>query len=352
MRSLTSPTSDWTGMYPDELGMELLRQNLAATGATVDHLKKEVGVTFGQPRLIGATGSFLEHFDIQDSFIDVHVFVDTSSVTDIPIPSFTLGQGVFLTFLNTEWVTAAAAGVLSGVPPSDGWRRRADWYADRRTLLWLGRVAAGPVIEGDEHWRELRVRLREAYPTWAARWWRSECLRRLTAARMFAALRPAAAVQRYCDAGLAALEHTMALAGESTVWPQWLGAKVERSGTAAHRLALQRFLALPVDPAATRSYFQAAEDLIASLCQDGPPARDPHLALFLQPDVSVWRFRQRAIVQRHGMTGVEVDDASITTGWRPDKEIWSGRSSELDGAMVNGVLENLFWVAVSEECAT
>ncbi len=337
-------------MYPDDGSQTLLSQCLASTGASVEDLRNEVGTTFGVPRLVGATGSFLEGFDPHDSVIDVHVFVDNGTVTDIPIPSFTLGQTVFICYLSTSWVTDAAAKVLAGALPRGGWTRRDDWYADRRALLWLGRVAAGPVIFGERVWKDLRRDLRGAYPAYAALWWRAECLRRLTAARILVESRPLVAAQRYCDAGLAALESLMAEAGEATIWPHWLGAKVRRSGTDSHEQALRRLLQTPGEPSAVTAYQHDSEAIISSLFAHAPLDPNPYLSLSMQPGVSSWQFRDRSLVQRWGMTGVEVD-ASTAAKWQAGDVVWAGRRSDLDGELEACLLENMFWAAVSEERA-
>jgi hypothetical protein len=316
----------------------------------VEDLGNDVGTNFGVPRLVGATGSFLEGFDHRDSVIDVHVFVDDGTVTDVPIPSFTLGQTVFCCYLSTGWVEEAVSTVLAGALPRGGWTKRDDWYADRRALFWLGRVAAGPVISGEQVWKDLRQDLRRAYPAYSALWWRAECLRRLTAARILAESRPLVAAQRYCDAGLAALESAMAQAGEATVWPHWLGAKVRRSGSDSHERALRRLLRTPGEPSAAAAYQHDAEEIISSLFAHAPLDPNPHLSLSMQPGVTSWQFRDRSLVQRWGMTGVEVD-ASTAAKWQPGEVVWAGRQSDLAGDVKTCLLENMFWAAVSEECA-
>jgi len=332
---------DRTHMYSDELGAQLLRQNLQANGATVDQLVKEVGTTFGQPRLIGATGSFLERFRHprqrhRRARLRRHGLRDRR-----PDPVLHLGADRVPLLLEHGMGGGGRRKGPSPIhPPADGARRR-DEVGTTSGAHISGSDASRPVpsSRAKKRWRELRARLRESYPAYSARWWRSECVRRLTAARLFRR-GPAdgcrSAVLRRRPGGPGARDGAVR---ESTVWPHWLGSKLERSGTPTQRSALQRLLGLPAEPSGVPSYCREAEHLIMSLFPEAPPPRDPCLTLFLQPGVSAWRFRDRALVQRHGMTGVEVD-ASTAAGWRPDTAVWSGRSSDLDGDLLTAVREN------------
>jgi hypothetical protein len=323
-----------------------LEKFLQRKGRLVAELREQVSDAFGPPLLTVAAGSVVQGFGNEESDLDVMVVVDAPHVTDFPINSHVLGLPVEVNYLDAGWARAAGEVVRAGyLPPARG-SGRAGWKDGYRRLTRVGRLTVGLCLDGGAGWQAWQHEMRDALPAYVVGWWRAECLRHRTAARLLTADRPLLAGQQYCDAGMAALEALAAAAGELYVGPKWIGAKLARSGTAAQREAYRALLDLPVTDVEVAGYAKLAEELIIELA--GPTALpdDPTVVLTLQPDVTVHRVHDRVLVHRHGIHGLELRDTNVV--FPSDGVIWRGLASALDGDRLALAMRGLVWLTAIE----
>jgi hypothetical protein len=333
-------------MIDDQAARAHLEQFLHRVGRSVPELRDQVGDTFGSPLLIVATGSVLQGFGNEESDVDVMVVVDAPRVTDVPINSHVLGLPVEVNYLHADEVLASGEAVEAGHHPPGDAAGRAGWQAGYRRLYYVGRLAVGLCLDGEPRWRDWQLRMRAALPAYAVAWWQAECLRRRSAARLLLDERPLLAAQRYCDAGMAALEAVAARAGELYVGAKWIGAKIARSGTDDQRAAYRLLLDLPIAPAGVADYAKLAEDLIAQLAEEAALPEDPEVVLTLQPGVELHRVHDRRLVHRHGIQGLELRDSDV--GFPADGVVWRGPISTLDGDWRALATRGLVWLAAGK----
>ncbi|MEU3036772.1 hypothetical protein [Streptomyces griseoaurantiacus] len=315
---------------------------LGRRGRTVTDLTDQVADSFGEPLLVVAAGSVQQGFGNEESDVDLLVFVD-AQVTNIPISSHVLGLPVDVNYLSTDWARAADA-LLAGEPWDGELVTRSDWKDSLRRFQRLGRLAVSLPLAGTATWRGWLAGLAEPVTEYAAHWWTRECLRQRTAARLRRDTDPLLAAQRYCDAGLAALEVAAARAGELYVGAKWIEAKLER-GAAPEYLDAYRFLmATPTTAAEAKRYHDAAEELLDSLLH---LPGDPVVQLALMPDVERHEIRGRTLLHRWGMRGLESRSPDFAVP-AANGAVWRGPAGALDGDAALLVGQGLVWLSVAD----
>lgn len=324
-------------MLGDDAMRGHLEAFLARNERTVDELMSEIDPSFGTPLLAVASGSVLHGFGNPSSDVDLHLVVDDSRVTDFPVSSHTLGVTVDVNYVRSGELRRAAEEITgdwrAGVLDRDGWRH------GRRRLTQLNRIALGLALDGKPDWLGWQERLRQDFPAYCVGWHRLEALRQRTAARLLATTAPLVSAQRYCDAGLSALNAVAAEAGEFYVGVKWLGLKLDRLGrddlVAAHTALLDTPIHLDEVP----DYRDRAETLLADLTGDWRQPAHPTVVLSAGPGYDVWSVQGRALAHRWGLRGVELDE--------PVHLPWRGSADRLDESLRDLVEHNLVWLSVA-----
>ncbi len=211
----------------------------------------------------------------------------------------------------------------------------------------IGRLVYSLTLTGDPALFDWQNRLRKAFPEHASRWWRAECLRQLTAARLLAPDRPLLAAQRYCDAGMAALESAAAAVDEAYTGPKWIGAKLRRIGDPALESAFQRLIEIPVTTVDASAYTTVTERIVAELTSTDPLPGDPYVVLTRHEGVRREQALGLVLLHRFGARGVESDDP--TFGVADEKGVlWHGTVSAITDAAHVALTQGLAWLTVRE----
>ncbi|WP_320777270.1 DUF6001 family protein [Streptomyces sp. CRN 30] len=316
---------------------------LARRDRTLTDLTDQVADSFGAPLLTVATGSVQQGFGNDESDVDLLVFVD-AQVTNIPISSHVLGLPVDINYLPVDW--AGSVDDLLASPGYDGELVTfSDWKGSMRRFKRLARLACGLPLEGTEHWRKWLHGLAEPVTDYAISWWSRESLRLRTAARLSRETNPRLAAQRYCDAGLSALEVVAARAGEIYFGAKWIQPKLERSAAERYQDTYRFLLSAPTRAEEARSYHSAVEDLLAELLH--PLPEDPVVQLALMPDVKRVEVRGRTLLHRWGAQGVESRTPDFAVPGA-DGVVWRGPAGSLDeDARLLG-RQGLVWLSVAD----
>ena len=328
-------------MISEQAMREYLNGFLTPHGQHHDDLVKEVDRGFGQPKLVVVAGSVLQGFGNPASDVDLHVIVDDGRVTDFHLSFHDLGFAVDVNYVEQGWIRQAALDTEAPLT------NRAEFTAEQRRVTQLGRFALGLPLAGETEWLDWRAELLTRYAARAARLSRNTALRHLIAARLLAEHDPLLAAQCYCDAGLAVLTTLAAQAGEPYVGTKWLGLKLDRMGATDLLGDYDRYLTLPTTPAQAPDYLAWAEEAIAARTADlGLPA-DPVIGIAPAPGVEIWQVRQRHLVHRFGLAGLELEPEPGELV--ADALTWSGPLSQLSGASRALVRNQLVWLAVLED---
>ncbi|MEV7013777.1 hypothetical protein [Streptosporangium sp. NPDC051022] len=321
-----------------------LGARLAAHGRTLDDLVAEVDTSFGEPVLMSAAGSVVHGFGTPMSDIDVHVVVESSTVTGLPITSFTLGVAVDVNYIRAESIRRAADALRNPEAPKS--RDRAAWRDYRRKLAQLNRLILGHPLRGGEDWLDWQRDRRRPVAEATVRWWRAEAVRYRLACELLRDTRPTAAAERLGRAGVAALDALATARGEVCFGQKWVGAKLERLGDAELLSLYGRFLDLPVNAAEARTYLREAGALFAGLAARLDLPADPEVGLSPAAGLETWRSHgDRALVHRWALRGVEVRTRDVEflgdPGWN-----WTGRSGEMTETHRLLAGEDLLWLSI------
>lgn len=335
-------------MISETMMRSYLSDFLSPHGRQYDELVRDVDRVFGGPRLIVASGSVLQGFGNTTSDVDLHAVVADDRVTDFHLSFHDMGFAVDVNYVEDSWIDAAARDALGDPGCLRRPRTRAEWKEAERRLIQLGRFALGLPLVGDPDWSSWRQRLADSYARYAAWWWAGELLRNRTAAEIFAETAPLPACLRYCDAGLAALNLVAALAGEPYPSTKWLGPKLARSGQEELCRCLGEFLDVPAGVEGSTAYLSRARAALAALTSDLPIPDDPTVGLTPAPGVDVWQVRDRHLVHRFGLRGVELS-SDVTAPAVTAELNWSGRLSELGDVARLLAANGLVWIACWEE---
>ncbi len=313
-----------------------------------EDLTREVGRSFGTPRLVVASGSVLQGFGNRASDVDLHTAVDDDRVTDFHLSFHDMGFSVDVNYVEEQWIRAAADH--SRPEHRSRPRHRAEWKEEERRLTQLGRFALGLPLSGDSEWLAWQQGLLAGFADFAAWWWCGEMLRARTAAELLAATAPLACCLRYCDAGLAALNVLAAHAGEPYPNSKWLGLKLARLGWADLATVYDEFLDLPTAPCDAIGYLDRARARLDELSARLSLPDDPVVALTPAQGVEVWKVQNRHLVHRWGLRGVEL------TPQQPDERVvaeltWSGRLSTMNDSARSLVANGMCWLACWESAA-
>lgn len=320
---------------------------LARKGRRIDELKAQVDHSFGEPRLVVAAGSVLQGFGNEESDLDVIALVDAPQVTDIPIPSHVLGMPVDVNYLDTGWVQAAAAQTMAAFTPDVLGHSQAQWRSAYRRMTKIGRLVYGLVLVGDPALFDWQRELRASFPRYAAAWWRAECLRQRTAARLIRPDRPMLAAHRAYDAGMAALESLVSPLDEAYTGPKWIGAKLRRVGDPALDAAYERLVRLPLTDAEATPYLDDAEQALTTLLESAPLPEDPSIAVSLHDGTERVTALGHVLVHRHASRGVQSGDPAFGVAGE-DGLLFSGPVSALPDSVRVLLTEGLAWVTVRE----
>lgn len=329
----------------DEQRQAHLLSFLARRGRGVDDLTAQVDRSFGEPRLVVATGSVLQGFGNEESDLDVVALVAAPRVTDIPIPSHLLGLPVDVNYLDVDWVRDAAAETVTGFTPAVLGLSPSRWRAAHRRMTKVGRLVYGLALAGDPGLLDVQRELRAAFPGYAAAWWRAECLRQLTAARLLSAGRPLLAAQRGYDAGMAALESAVSSLGEAYTGPKWIGAKLRRVGDPDLLEAYHRLVRVPVSGPDSAAYLAEVGRMVTRLRAVAPLPEDPHVAVAPHEGVERTVAHGRVLLHRHGARGVSSDDPGL--GVVDERGLlFDGPVSAMPDPVRTLLTENLAWLTV------
>lgn len=198
---------------PSDRRTHYLAEFLGKFGLTDVDLRAQIDDTFGDSKLVVATGSVLQGFANATSDIDLFVIVDRE-VQGLPILSFTGGARIDITF-HTVAAVKQHVDRLHSAWPAKGPLPQREFVARKRALDILTRFALSLPIGGTQSWREWRHDLEAPWLRDAVvQWWEVDAIRKWEAARFFASRRPLLGRQRYYEAALAALERRAALAGQ------------------------------------------------------------------------------------------------------------------------------------------
>jgi len=328
-----------------------LERFLAPHGTEYEDLRREVDDSFGEPRLVVAAGSVLQGFGNSASDVDLHAVVDDGRVTDFHVSFHDRGFSVDVNYVEETWIKDAAARPL--VPP----RTRPEWKDEQRRLTQLGRFALGLPLAGRDDWLAWRLDAASAFAAHAAWWWRAEALRFRVAAELLVPAKPLLAAQRYCDAGLAALDAVAAAAGEAYVGTKWLGLKLTRLGRCDLLADHTRFLSLPRSPAEAPDYVAWARGALDALTAGWAGPAEPVVHVTPAPGTQVWKVRSSYLVQRLGLAGLELTPNAPGAPGAPGGPTaaaavdgvmtWSGPVSALPEETRELLLAGLLWLAVT-----
>ncbi|WP_163511855.1 hypothetical protein [Fodinicola acaciae] len=323
---------------------EYLDAFLRPHDCTADDLVRQVDDSFGAPKAIVAAGSVLQGFGNSSSDLDLHVVVDDGRVTDFPVGSYDLGIAVDVNYVGQSWITEAAVS-LAGVfqPPCD----RAEWKARYRRLNQVGRFALGQVLTGEPAWRDWCASLADGYPRAALDWWRAETIRYRTAAQLLQATNPPLAAQRFCEAGIACLNGIAAAGGEPYVGQKWTGPKLARIGRPDLVEVFSDLLAVPYEPGQVSDYLKRTRAIVDDLSAGWSLPVDPVVVLSPAAGVQTWKVRDRHLVHRWGLRGIEVSTAEPAM-WISEQLNWRGPVSELPPLAERLVADGLVWLAIEE----
>jgi hypothetical protein len=329
---------------------QYLTDFLARKGNGIDDLRKQVDNSFGEPHLVAAAGSVLQGFGNEESDVDVLALVDAPRVTDLPISSHVLDMPVDVNYIDVTWMRSAGDDVLAGWLPTAVGLSQEQWRAAYRRVTKIGRLAYGLPLAGDPALFDWQEQLRKAFPWHASRWWRAECLRQLTAARLLASGRPLLAAQRYCDAGMAALESAAAAMNEAYTGPKWIGAKLRRIGDPVLESAFQRLIEIPVTTADAGAYGTDAEQIVTALTSADPLPGDPYVLLTLHEGVQREEVLGLVLLHRFGARGVESDDPAFGIAGEQGV-VWHGLMSAITDAVHMMLTQGLAWLTVREDAS-
>jgi len=316
---------------------------LARRDRSLTDLTDQIADSFGAALLTVAAGSVQQGFGNDESDVDLLVFVD-APVTNIPISSHELGLPVDINYLPVDW-TGSVDSMLASPAYDGALATFSDWKDSMRRFKRLARLACGLPLEGTEHWQAWLAELRKPVTDYSVFWWSRESLRLRTAARLIRETNPRLAAQRYCDAGLSALEVVAAQAGEIYFGAKWIQPKLARSAAARYQDTYQFLLSAPTRAEEARAYNGAVEDLLAELLNPLPD--DPVVQLTLMPDVKRLEVRGRTLLHRWGAQGVE----SRTPGFGvpgADGTVWRGPASSLDEDAKLLGRQGLVWLSVAD----
>lgn len=331
-------------MLSDATMRRHLEAHLARVNAGVADLGREVDSALGTPLLIVAAGSVLQGFGNPGSDIDLHVLVHNARITDLPIPSRTLGVTVDVNYVDVDGARAAATTLTADAVLPD---TRARWRSAQRRLGQLGRFALGLALDGDDEWRAWQIGLRPGVVAYAVKWRRADALRYRVAAELLAPTRPLTAAQRWCDAGLAALDALATDAGEAYVGSKWVGVKLERLGRTDLSDAYRRLLDTPTTVADCPRYHDAARAMLGELTAPWAPA-DPVVTVSAADGLAAWvGLGERALLHRYGLSGVECPPALARELTDPAWS-WCGRLSKLDDDLRTLAGAGLLWLTARE----
>jgi hypothetical protein len=316
-------------------------------GRTAGELVDQVDSSFGAPRVIVAAGSVLQGFGNPSSDLDLHVVVDDGRVTDFPVGSYDLGIAVDVNYVGEKWITEAASSLLEEPsrlrPPRD----RAQWKADYRRLNQVGRFALGQVLAGEPEWHLWCESLATNYSQAAQRWWQAETLRYRTASQLLEPTAPLLSAQRCAEAGIACLNGIAAAAGEPYVGQKWTGPKLDRIGRPDLVETFSDLLAVPYEPADIAAYLTKTRSTLDQLTAEWHLPADPVVVLSPAAGVQAWKVRDRHLVHRWGLRGVEVTTTE-SASWVDDHLGWSGPVSALPELCGRFVADGLVWLAIEE----
>ena len=347
-------------MISDATMRQHLSGYLAPAGVEFQDLLGEVDTALGTPLLVVAAGSVLHGLGNRTSAIDLHVIDGNARVTDLPIPSRTLGVTVDVNYIDGADVRAAARkmGVAadddgSGTPSDDtGWsspRTRTQWRAARRRLTQLGRLALGLPLDGDPPWRDWQAGIRLGIVRYTERWWRTETLRYRSVGELLRSTNPLTAAHRYSDAGLAALDAHATAAGQAYVGPKWVGVKLERLGRKDLIDHYHRLLDTPLSAAGCDRYLAEVDEILAELSAGWHLPDDPVVTLTPADGLTAWTAHgDRGLLHRWGLRGVEGPRSWVDPIGSPDWS-WSGRLSEMDDELRLLCRGDLVWITAQED---
>ncbi|GAA3075372.1 hypothetical protein [Streptosporangium carneum] len=328
---------------PDEMARHL-GARLAAHGKSIDDLVAEVDTSFGEPVLMSAAGSVVHGFGTPMSDIDVHVVVDSSTVTGLPITSFTLGVAVDVNYIRADSIRRAADALGDHEAPKA--HGRSAWRDYRRKLAQLNRLILGHPLRGGRHWLDWQRDRRQPVADATVRWWRAEAVRYRLACELLRETRPLAAAERLGRAGIAGLDALATARGEICFGQKWVGAKLERLGDPELTALYERFLDLPVNAAGARTYLREAGSLFAELAARLELPPDPEVCLTPAAGLETWRSHGgRALVHRWALRGVETPTRDVEFLDDPAWS-WTGRSEEMTETHRLLAEEDLLWLSI------
>jgi hypothetical protein len=316
-------------------------------GRTAGELVDQVDSSFGAPRVIVAAGSVLQGFGNSASDLDLHVVVDDGRVTDFPVGSYDLGIAVDVNYVGEKWITEAAGTLLEEPAALRAPVDRAQWKSQYRRLNQVGRFALGQVLSGEPEWQQWCESLVANYAPAAQSWWRAETLRYRTASLLLEATAPMLAAQRCAEAGIACLNWIAAAAGEPYVGQKWTGPKLERIGRQDLVELFSDFLVIPYEPAEISDYLKKTRAALDELTDGWELPSDPVVVLSPAAGVESWKVRDRHLVHRWGLRGVEVTTAE-SASWVSDQLSWRGPMSALPELSGRFVADGLVWLAIEE----
>lgn len=324
---------------------ENLERFLKDRGFSTADVTAQVEDVYGPPFLTVASGSVVHGFGNTSSDVDIMVLVDSDRVTDLPLTAYSNGQAFDVAYLHAPRVRATIDDLITGELLA-GLHDRDTWREVRRRLWVFTRVPLGVAVDGVPDWLSWHADLdRPAIATGLRDWWRNEALRIWCAARLLREAKPYLAVQRYCDAGLAALNARAAAAGESFCAPKWLPQKLNRTGDADGVRWLRQLFALPTSAADEPAYLRRAEEMLGTLLPLAPDSAQLRLRAAALPGVRTVRIDGRTVVTRWFMRGVRCDQ-QLTEDIREDQQIWEGTLAELPPWLGDLARANMIWLGV------
>ncbi|MBB4919897.1 hypothetical protein [Streptosporangium saharense] len=328
---------------PDDMA-RYLGARLAAHGRTPDDLVAEVDTSFGEPLLMSAAGSVVHGFGTPMSDVDVHVVVESTKVTGLPITSFSLGVAVDVNYIRADSIRRAA-DALTGSGTSAK-LDRSGWRDYRRKLAQLNRLILGLPLRGERDWLDWQSERRKPVADATARWWRTEAVRYRLASELLRETRPLAAAERLGRAGVAALDALATARGELCFGQKWTGAKLDRLGDTELAALYCRFLDLPTGAEDAHAYLREAGDLFDGLAARLDLPEDPTVCLTPAAGLQTWNTHGgRTLVHRWALRGAEAQTPDVAPLGEPGWS-WTGRSTEMRRTHRELAREDLLWLSI------
>ncbi|MFC3986149.1 hypothetical protein [Streptosporangium jomthongense] len=328
---------------PDDMA-RYLGARLAAHGRTTGDLVAEVDTSFGEPLLMSAAGSVVHGFGTPMSDVDVHVVVESTKVTGLPITSFSLGVAVDVNYIRADSIRRAADAL--GAPGETAKADRSAWRDYRRKLAQLNRLILGLPLRGDQDWLDWQRERRKPVADATVRWWRTEAVRYRLACELLRETRPLAAAERLGRAGVAALDALATARGELCFGQKWVGAKLDRLGDTELAALYGRFLDLPAGTGDAHDYLRRTGELFDGLAARLDLPDDPAVCLTPAAGLKTWHTHGgRALVHRWALRGAEGPERELAPLGEPGWS-WTGASTEMTRTHRELAREDLLWLSI------